>query len=193
MSLNIDTSIIDSLIKDNEVNVSYLKTVTADVVASYTHDLDDILECIKRDVVDVEDAATTTLEKYLLELTTAIYFCCSKLENLGMYDTMSKAAYKEAYNNAYLGNQLKDSEKKNKTTVAENTAVAEQSTVNESAINTIYNAAYSIVKNKLQYAQLMVSSISKAISRRMSEMQLTTPNYVNGKQVLNESWQDQGY
>ena len=193
MSLNIDTSIIDSLIKDNEVNVSYLKTVTADVVASYTHDLDDILECIKRDVVDAEDAATTTLEKYLLELTKAIYFCGSKLENLGMYDTMSKAAYKEAYNNAYLGNQLKDSEKKNKTTVAENTAVAEQSTVNESAINTIYNAAYSIVKNKLQYAQLMVSSISKAISRRMSEMQLTTPNYVNGKQVLNESWQDQGY
>ena len=193
MSLNIDTSIIYSLIKDNEVNVSYLKTVTADVVASYTHDLDDILECIKRDVVDAEDAATTTLEKYLLELTNAIYFCGSKLENLGMYDTMSKAAYKEAYNNAYLGNQLKDSEKKNKTTVAENTAVAEQSTVNESAINTIYNAAYSIVKNKLQYAQLMVSSISKAISRRMSEMQLTTPNYVNGKQVLNESWQDQGY
>ena len=193
MSLNIDTSIIDSLIKDNEVNVSYLKTVTADVVTSYTHDLDDILECIKRDVADVDDAATNTLEKQLLELTNDIYFCGSKLENLGMYDTMSKAAYKEAYNNAYLGNQLKDSEKKNKTTVAENTAVAEQSTVNESAINTIYNAAYSIVKNKLQYAQLMVSSISKAISRRMSEMQLTTPNYVNGKQVLNESWQDQGY
>ena len=47
MSLNIDTSIIDSLIKDNEVNVSYLKTVTADVVASYTHDLDDILDKVK--------------------------------------------------------------------------------------------------------------------------------------------------
>ena len=54
----------------------------------------------------------------------------------------NKEEYIEAYNNAYLGNQLKDSEKKNKTTVAENTAVAEQSTVNESAINTIYNAAY---------------------------------------------------
>lgn len=193
MSLDINTSIIDSLIKDNEVNVSYLKNVTADVVNSYTRDLDNILEAIKRDVVDVEDPATNTLENYLLELTNAIYFCGSKLENLGMYDTMSKAAYKEAYNNAYLGNQLKDSEKKNKTTVAENTAVAEQSTVNESAINTIYNAAYSIVKNKLQYAQLMVSSLSKSISRRMSEMQLSTPNYVNGKQVLNESWQDQGY
>ena len=51
MSLTIDTSIIDSLIKDNEVNVSYLKNVTADVVASYTHDLDTILEAIKRDVV----------------------------------------------------------------------------------------------------------------------------------------------
>lgn len=193
MSLNIDTSIISSLIKDNEVNVSYLKRVTADVVASYTQDLDNILEAINRDIVEIEDPATNTLEKYLLELTNAIYFCGGKLENLGMYDTMSKAAYKEAYNNAYLGNQLKDCEKKNKTTVAENTAVAEQSTVNESAINTIYNAAYSIVKNKLQYAQLMVSSMSKAISRRMSEMQLSTPNYVNGKQVLNESWQDQGY
>ena len=112
MSLTIDTSIIDSSIKDNEVNVLYLKNVTADVVASYTHDLDTILEAIKRDVVQVEDPATTTLEKYLLELTNAIYFCGSKLDNLGMYDTMSKAAYKEAYNNAYLGNQLKDSEKK---------------------------------------------------------------------------------
>lgn len=193
MSLNVDTSIIGSLIEDNELNVSYLKNVTADVVTSYTHDLDNILESIKRDVVDVEDPATITLEKYLLELTNAIYFCGSKLETLGMYDTMSKASYKEAYNDAYLGNQLKDAEKKNKTTVAENTAVAEQSTVNESAVNTIYSAAYSIVKNKLQYAQLMVSSMSKSISRRMSEMQLSIPNYINGKQVLNESWQDQGY
>ena len=42
MSLDINTSIIDSLIKDNEVNVSYLKNVTADVVNSYTRDLDNI-------------------------------------------------------------------------------------------------------------------------------------------------------
>ena len=191
--MNIDVSIIDSLIKENESNVSYLKNVTADVVASYTNDLDHILSSIRRDVVEVEDPAITTLEKYLLELTNAIYFCGSKLEDLGMYDTMSKAAYKEAYNTAYLGNQVKDVEKKNKTTVAENQAVAEQSTVNQSAVNTIYNCAYSIVKTKIQNAQLMVSSLSKAISKRMSEMQLSGNPYTNGKQILNESWTDQGY
>ena len=70
--------------------------------------------------------------------------------------------------------------------------VAEKATIYESAITDVYSTAYSIVKNKLTYAQLMISAISKSISRRMSEMQLSGV-YTSGRKILNESWQDQGY
>lgn len=188
----IEPAKIKNLVDETEQNVRNFEDVTSKVVEEYTSELDSILNAIKINIVSVEDPATETLEKYLLELTNAAYFVGAKVDTLSMYAAMSKAAYKEAYNDAYLGNQVKDAEKKNKTTVAENQAVAEKATIYESAITDVYSTAYSIVKNKLTYAQLMISAISKSISRRMSEMQLSGV-YTSGRKILNETWQDQGY
>src|SRR5574344_252291 len=110
----IEPAKIKNLIDETEQNVRKFEDVTAKVVEEYTSELDSILNAIKINIVSVEDPATETLEKYLLELTNAAYFVGAKVDTLSMYAAMSKAAYKEAYNDAYLGNQVKDAEKKNK-------------------------------------------------------------------------------
>jgi hypothetical protein len=89
---------------------------------------------------------------------------------------MARSAEKEVYNRAYLNNQIKDSEKKNKTTVAENQAVAEQESQYESVISLIYEHAYKIVKFKIDAAKDMVGTLRKIISRRMQEEQLSSFN-----------------
>ena len=80
-----------------------------------------------------------------------------------------QSIYKQVYNTAYLNNQIKDAEKKNKTTVAENTAIAENSAIYEGTVNDIYNKAYKIVKNKIDAAQTMISTLSKIMSKRIQE------------------------
>ena len=108
----IESAKIKNLIDETEQNVRNFEDVTSKVVEEYTSELDSILNAIKINIVSVEDPATETLEKYLLELTNAAYFVGAKVDTLSMYAAMSKAAYKEAYNDAYLGNQVKDAEKK---------------------------------------------------------------------------------
>ena len=77
-------------------------------------------------------------------------------------------------NKAYLSNQIKDTEKKNKTTVAENQAVAEQESQYEAVVSSIYDHAYKMVKFKIDAAKDMINTLRKVISRRMQEQQLSS-------------------
>lgn len=189
---NIETEKVNNLLKDTQSNVDYFQGVTDGVVESYTKDLDDIMLKVYQNVVSCDDCDIYTIEHYYLELTNCLYFTSSELEKLGIYDSMSKSAYKEIYNRAYLGNQDKDGEKRNKTTVAENTAVAENASIYESAVNDIYNKAYRIVKTKIDNAQIMIQCLGKVMNHRISENNLVAYNPQHDKRLLNEQWQDQG-
>ena len=182
---DIDSNKVDSLMEQTENNVQYFENVTNKVVQSYSEYMDNIMKNIYVDIIQNPSAPIETVEKYFLELSHAIYFMAEKLEQLGVYNAMSKAAYKEIYNKAYLDNQIKDTEKKNKTTVAENQAVAENVAMYESVVSDIYDKAYKILKNKIDAAQTMVSTLSKTLSRRMTENQFSNVNN-NTRQILNE-------
>ena len=140
---------------------------------------------IYNEVISIDYPATETIEKYFLALSNYVYFMGEKLETLGTYHAMSKAAYKQVYNTAYLNNQIKDAEKKNKTTVAENTAIAENSAIYEGTVNDIYSKAYKIVKNKIDAAQTMISTLSKIMSKRIQEQQFSN-NQMSTTKILNE-------
>ena len=182
---NIDTEKVNELLNKTEINVSYFRNVTDKVVSSYSEYMDNIMKNIYNDIIQTDNAPINIIEKYFLELSNCIYFMGEKLEQLGIYTSMSKSAYKEIYNQAYLGNQQKDAEKKNKTTVAENQAVAENAAIYEGAVSDIYDKAYKILKNKIDAAQTMVSTLSKVLSKKMSEMQFSNVNN-NTRQILNE-------
>ena len=184
---NLNEQKVLNLMNETEENVSYFNRVVEQIVENYTGDLNILMNNIKSDIVNIENPATETIEKYFLELSNLMYFVNEKVEKLSIYDSMSKSAYKEVYNKAYLDNQIKDVEKKNKTTVAENQAVAENASIYESAVNDMYNKAYKIIKIKLDSAQTMISTLSKVLSRRIQEIQNSGAGYTrSGLKILNE-------
>ena len=163
---------LESVMEGVQNNVSQIESICDSVVTAYTSVLDDVMQRIyaelQRDAVP-----TDTLERYCLELSNVLYFMGDRLENLGIRDDISKAMYKEVYNRAYLGNQIKDGDKRNKTTVAENQAHADEVAKTEATVNSIYARAYKQVRYKIDAGQEMVNTLRKIITKRIQEMQLS--------------------
>ena len=55
----------------------------------------------------------------------------------------------------------------------------------EGAVSDVYDKAYKILKNKIDAAQTMVATLSKTVSRKMTENQFSNTNN-NSRQILNE-------
>ena len=149
-----------------------LCSISDNIVKAYAQELDDLMTDLRRDIIEKE-GTDRELEGYLFELGNLIYFLGSKLETVGLKEDISKLLVKECYNNAYLTNRLKDSEQKNKMTVAELTALAENTSKEDSAVNAIYSKVYKQLKYKIDAAYDMVNSIRKIITRRMQEISLS--------------------
>lgn len=173
----VDTDKVSSLISDTNENVKYFNDTASQIAGEQTKHLDELMQKLYLIVRKPDDIDTTVLENYYLELTNLLYFMGDKLEQLGVYSDMSKAAAKEVYNSAYLSNQIKDVDKKNKTTVAENQAVAEQKSQYEQVVNSIYEHAYKIVKYKIDAGFEMINTLRKVISRRMQEENLGSSRF----------------
>ena len=176
---NIDTELVTKLLEKTSNNVEYFNNITKDVLEAYSRKLDKLMLNIYTEKKKPIEMPLDFLENAYLELTNLLYFMGDKLEQLGINNDMSKAAKQEVYNKAYLENQVKDTDKKNKTTVAENVAVAEQSAQYESVINSIYARAYKMLKYKIDAGYEMVNTLRKIITKRMSEMELSNFNAKN--------------
>lgn len=177
---------ITKLIEETSTKAQYLEEIVNNVVNGYTSALDVIMKEVCDNIVNVENPSTEILEKYFLELSNCIYFISERTERLGIYDGISKASAQEVYNKTYLEHQGSNVGVvgAKKPTVAESTAVAENETLYNNMVNEVYNRAYKIVKNKVDSAQTMISTISKVLSRRMSEAQLTSIQ--GNRRILNE-------
>lgn len=182
---DIDVDKVNQLMIETTSNAEYFEHITNTVVMMYSEDLDTLMDKIYQDILMEDQPPLNTLEKYFLELSNCLYYAGDKLERLGVYEAMSKQAYKEIYNKSYL-NQTDIGDTKKKPTVAELTAQAENDAQYESVVSDVYSKAYKMVKNRVEAATTMLNSISKIISKRMTEMQLNsvTPT---GKQILNET------
>lgn len=187
---NIEYEKLNEKIKNVEDNVNYASKIIDETVSSYTCHLDTILAKIYTDIIETsEPAPIEIIEKYFLTLSNNLYFVGEKVEKLGIYDSISKSAAKEAFNNFYMSDEISLDEKGKKRTVAELTALSENASIYEQTVNDIYNKVYKIVKAKISSAENMCGALSKVLSRRMSEMQLSSmqPATFETKKILNES------
>lgn len=156
-----------------------------DILKRYTYSIDDIMNQINNQlIVNRTCPSSDNIEFFMLQLNSEIYKLSDSIERMGIYDSVSKSIFKDTYNQIYLNNQVKDSEKKNKTTVAELTALSEQGTIYESLVNDIYSKVYKTMKNKLDAAQSMLATLSKLLSKRMQEAQAYSPD-VNTSTMIN--------
>lgn len=168
---NVDTESMNEVFTSTEDNVQYFTNISDNLVKSYTSDMDSLMSDLYEDCIK-NDASDMILEKYLLELNNMLYFLGSKLETIGIKEDLSKLASKESYNNAYLRNRLKDAEQRNKTTVAELTALAEDASKYETVLNSLYSRVYKQLKFKMDAGYDMVNSLRKIITKRMQDQSL---------------------
>ena len=171
--MTLNDQFLSSVINDVDENSSYVTSVSDQVTKSYTEELDIMMQMISEDICKDEPVPINDLERYFLNLSNLIYFVGMNLESVGIKDDVSKAMAKESYNNSYLGNQY-DSTGKTKKTVSELTALAEGDSIYQTTVNAIYSRVYKTIKFKIDAAQTMLSTISKVISKRMVEMQLSS-------------------
>ena len=100
-----------------------------------------------------------------MNLSSLIYFAGGACENLGVRDDISKAIYKETYNNAR--------DNLDRGTVADKNSLAELESQQEQLTNVCFSRAYKTMKAKVDAAQELLSSCKKCLSHRMQEEQLT--------------------
>ena len=182
-----EISNVEKYIEDITEKVDTLDTILNDIVESYSGHLDYLMSKINKDVLDIDTVPISVIEKYFVALSSEVYFMCSKVERLGLFDSLSKAKAQETYNLNYLDYQHKNDgiAGAKKPTVAEITATAEINSLYDSTLSDMYSKAYKTIKNKISAAETMISTLSKILSHRMQESNLTTQQ--TERQILNES------
>lgn len=162
---------IRKVIDETEENISYIKTISDEIVSNYTSDLDTLMREINENIVVQDNPSDRIIEKYFSELTNALYFIGAKCEYLGFYEDVSKSNAKLKYNQAYFENKAKSMglDKKSQPTVADNQIAAENASITETAVNFIYSRSFKIIKLKIESAQEMVKTLSKLLSKHMQE------------------------
>lgn len=185
MEINFNSSYFDEI---NE-NKTTVESIVDSVVSSYTESLDNIMKDIADEIINIDNPSTDVIEKYFLMLSNALYFVAERTERVGIYDDISKLAFQEAYNIAYMNSQNSNNgvPGAKKPTVAESTATAENDTIEQATINMLYSRAYKMINIKINSAQTMVHTLSKIMSRRIQEFGLTSIQRDNStRQILNE-------
>lgn len=186
MSVNIYDEKIKESINCLNDNINSIEYIIDKTVKDYSEDLDRIMSEIYTNVVSIDYPAINTVEKYFLELSNCLYLMCERSEKLGLYDSISKSKAQDTYNQKYLEHQHSNEGivGAKKPTIAESQAVSENAALYDKTVNDLYNKAYKIIKSKVSAAETMVGALSKILSHRMQESQLT--NMQTGRQILNE-------
>ena len=149
-----------------ESNAEIIDGIVKDIIQPYCKDLDAYVTFVKGCLGNGEQPPTTSeLEDFCMNLSSLIYFAGGSCENLGVRDDISKAVWKETYNNA------RDSLERG--TVADKNSQAELESQQEQLTNICFSRAYRTMKAKVDAAQELMSSCKKVLSHRMQEEQLT--------------------
>lgn len=143
-----------------------LSDIVNEIIEPYCKDLDRYVMFIKDCLHGGETPPTNDeLDDFCMNLSTLIYFAGGMCEQLGIRDDISKAVYKEVYNDAR--SSLSEG------TIADKDSIAELQAQQEQITSVCYNRAYRIVKAKVDAAQELLASCKKVLTRRCQELELT--------------------
>lgn len=165
---NIDGNEIERLVDGVRTNSNYFRDISDKLIKEYAGDMDSLMQDLLSELTQPDPMPTDLLERYYAELTNMVYFMCDKLEQLSAYNDLSKAAAKEVYNKAYLeASSQKDEKGKSRTTVAENTSIAENASQYNNVVSSVYEHVYKTLKLKYDCANEMITTLKNIIKRRM--------------------------
>lgn len=171
---------VESLVERVDKNSIYINDIVDDIVRKHCQPLDDLMEIISETLGDASNPPTDLeLDQMALKLPTTMYFVGSAQEALGIKEDVSQAIKLDIFNRVRL---------ETTGTVADKDTKAALASQQEFIVNAIYGRAYKKVRQRLEIASDMLSSVKKVITRRMYEMQLSgmSNNTYSQLKILND-------
>lgn len=163
---DIDLKSVSGVRTKVEGHSTVLSDIVDNIIEPYCKDLDRYVMFIRDCLKDGETPPTNDeLDDFCMNLSTLIYFAGGMCEQLGIRDDISKAVYKEVYND--VRSSLSDG------TIADKDSIAELHAQQEQITSVCYTRAYRIVKAKVDAAQELLASCKKVLTRRTQEFELT--------------------
>lgn len=126
--------------------------------------LDNTVKKIQTKLLEFDgDLPIDELIGYISELCPIVYFVLANLEKLGSRADIIEQMKIDKYNKAIMSSPGTATDKK---------AMAESSINEEALVSSIYSRAYKAVKTRTDTAQTTIDALKKALSAKMSEMQV---------------------
>ena len=184
---NFNADTLNNTVATATANSEIIIKLASEVLTTYTADLGKVMTNVYNDVIAVEAPADKVLENYMLSLSNILYFVGSKLETVGIKDDVAEMTKKEAYNNTYLEKIAESASASKKPTVAELSAISEESSKYEQLVNAIYTHVYKTLRFKVDAGYDMLNSIRKLVTKRIADAQLASVGTDNSvSRILNE-------
>ena len=155
--------------------IKYYNAYGEPLVAEYSSELDQKVDAIKEYLDNIRkfdlDFDAPSLSRIVIDLSSTIYYTQDRLERLNLLADMSKIKYKDVYNEAYTSRQSAARVEDRKYTAEQLRAIAEQETLEENLVSFIYTRAAAVLKSKIDSANELLKSCSKALSASIQSMQ----------------------
>lgn len=156
--------VIHSIIVRVEDNSEKIEKVVDELIQPYCEKLDTLITKFRNCLMDKENPVTEwELDDVCLKLPSHLYFMGEAQEKFGIKEDICKSIKMELYNEIH---------QRTKGTIADKQAASEAGTIEEDIVYRAYQRAYKRIKQKLEAAYELLSSIKKVISRRMGEQEL---------------------
>lgn len=156
--------LIHNIIGRVEDNSAKVEKIVDELIQPYCDKLDILIGKFRDCLMDKENPVTEwELDDVCLKLPSYLYFMGEAQEKFGIKEDISKSVKMELYNQIH---------QRTRGTIADKQAASEAGTIEEDIVYRAYQRAYKRIKQKLEAAYELLSSIKKVISRRMGEQDL---------------------
>lgn len=156
--------LIHNIIGRVEDNSAKVEKIVDELIKPYCDKLDILISKFRDCLMDKENPVTEwELDDVCLKLPSYLYFMGEAQEKFGIKEDISKSVKMELYNQIH---------QRTRGTIADKQAASEAGTIEEDIVYRAYQRAYKRIKQKLEAAYELLSSIKKVISRRMGEQDL---------------------
>ena len=163
--------IIHSIMARVEDNSSKVEKLVDELVNTHCHQLDELVQMFKEILHDKDNPITEEeLDEICLKLPSYLYFIGEAQEKFGIKEDIAKSVNMELYNEVH---------RRTPGTIADKQAASESATIEEDIVYRAYQRSYKRIKQKLEAAYELLSSIKKVISRRMGETELSNVDSSN--------------
>lgn len=150
-------------------DVVFAQEISEQIVSATAADLDNIMLKVKEEVVDAVNKDDQAIVNHLLNLTNALYFINTKIDNFGFFDDITKANALLAYNAKYAESQMAAAAAGKKLTQADHQQYAEKNSIDEKMLNLIYARSAKALKNKIDGGYAMVDTLKRILKYRETE------------------------